>query len=262
MIEAILTSDTGLNASQSQLSTAGNNLANLNTTGFKANRSEFQDLIYTALTVPGAAGTPGSPPVGTQIGQGVRLGSTDKEFGPGPLQNTGRGLDVAIDGNGFFQVKSPGGQALYTRGGPFQLDPTGRLVTSDGYLVQPPIVVPANATSISIGADGTVSVVTANAPNTTQVVGHLTLVRFANPPGLSALGNNLYAATSASGSPVTGTPGQAGTGALRQGFLEASNVDPTTELANLLIAQQWFVANGHAVQSASEMLSKTAELVS
>ncbi len=260
MIEAIATSNTGLNASQSQLNTTGNNLANLSTTGFKANQTTFQDLVYTNLTLPGGAG-PNSPPVGTQIGQGVGLASTDKTFAQGPLQNTGQSLNVAIDGNGFFQVKAANGSVLYTRGGSFQLDSQGRLVTSDGSLVQPPITVPSNTTTVTIAANGTVSVVTSSAPNTSQVVGNLTLVRFANPPGLNSVGNNLYAATSASGSPVTNTPGQSGTGLLRQGFLEGSNVDPTTELANLLISQEWFVANGHVVQTASEMLSATTDLV-
>ena len=260
MIEAISTSNTGLNASQQQLNTTGNNLANLNTTGFKANLTTFQDLIYTTLATPVAAGKTVSPPGGTQIGQGVMTSSTDKQFTQGPLESTGQPYNVAIDGNGFFQVTGPGGAVYYTRDGTFQINSTGRLVTANGHIVQPPIVVPANATSVTIGTDGTVSVLTPGS-STPKVVGQLTLVRFANPPGLNSEGNNLFTATSSSGSPVTGTPGQSGSGLLRQGFLEGSNVDPTTELANLLIAQQWFVANSHGVQVASQMLSDTTDLV-
>ena len=250
MIEAITASNTGLDASQDQINTASNNLANLNTTSFKANRTLFQDLLYTTLQQS------------TQLGRGVSLSSTDKLFGEGPLANTGNSLDVAFDGNGFFQVKLPDGSTAYTRNGTFLVNVDGQLVTSDGFLLQPPIRVPTNYTAISIATDGTVSVTTPSSPNTFQKVGQLTLTRFANPPGLTSIGNTLYAVSPASGSPVTGSvPGQSGSGLLRQGFLESSNVDPNTELTNLLIAQQTFSANSQAIVVANDMLLTTAELV-
>jgi flagellar basal-body rod protein FlgG len=168
---------------------------------------------------------------------------------------------VAIDGPGFFQVKLPDGSTVYTRDGTFRIDPSGRLVTSAGFIVQPPITVPTNFTSINIGPGGTVTVTTADAPSTPRTVGQITLARFANPPGLTALGNNLFAASPASGRPVISAPEQSGTGALRQGFLEGSNVDATTELANLLVAQQYFTSNSQAIIVANEMLQTTVALI-
>jgi flagellar basal-body rod protein FlgG len=256
MIEAVSTSITGLDASQSMLDASSNNLANLNTTSFKSNRVLFQDLIYVSDQIPGLR-----EPAGTQVGRGVALSSTDKQFGQGPLINTGVSLDVAIDGAGFFQIKLPDGTTVYTRNGSFRIDTQGRLVTSDGFVVQPPITVPANFTSITIAPGGTVTVTTADQPNTPRTVGQITLVRFANPPGLTALGNNLYAASTASGQPVKSAPEQGGTGALRQGFLEGSNVDATTELANLLVAQQYFASNSQAVIVENEMLQTTVALI-
>ncbi len=256
MIEAIITSITGLDASQTFLDTTGNNLANLNTTAFKAARILFQDLIYVATQIPGL-----KQPAGTELGRGVAVSSTDQLFTQGPLQNTGRTLDVAIDGPGFFQVSLPGGGTAYTRDGSLQIDPTGRLVTSAGNLIQPPITVPTNFTSLVIGTDGTVQVFTPDSPNTPRTVGQIMLVRFANPPGLTNLGGNLFAASPASGSPVTEVPGQAGTGVLRQGFLEGSNVNAAAELTNLLIAQQTFVANSQVSVVANDMLTTTAQLV-
>jgi flagellar basal-body rod protein FlgG len=256
MIEAIATSNTGLDASQDQLDTAGNNLANINTTGYKANRDLFQDLLYTTLA-NASTGSPSS----TQLGRGVQLSSTDKLFGEGSLENTGGSTDVAIDGDGLFAVTLPNGGTAYTRAGNFTVNANGQLVTSDGNFLQPPITVPTNYTSITIGTDGTVSV-TVPGSSTPQTVGQLTLVRFANEPGLTAVGNNLFTASAASGSPVTSVAGQGGTGLIRQGFLESSNVDPTTELANLIIAQQTFVANSQAIVAANNLLIATTELVS
>jgi flagellar basal-body rod protein FlgG len=253
MIEAISTSNTGLNAAQTLLDVTGNNLANINTTGFKAGGVGFQDLLSVALTGPGAA----SP--GLQVGTGVAVASTDKSFAQGPLQNTGNPLDVAIQGSGFFQVARPDGSVAFTRDGSFRLDSSGRLVTADGLLLQPPIVVPPGTNSISVAADGTV---TALAGNSTQVLGRLTLVRFPNAPGLIGLGSNLYAASAASGGPATSVPGLGATGTLAQGFLEGSNVNPTTELVNLLIAQQTFAANSQAIVAENQMLTDTVSLVS
>jgi flagellar basal-body rod protein FlgG len=255
MIEAISTSNTGLNAAQTLLDVTSNNLANLNTTGFKAGAVGFQDLLSVAVQGPGPSSA------GLQVGRGVAVASADKSFAQGPLQITGRSLDVAIQGNGFFQVSRPDGSVAYTRDGSFHLDPSGRLVTADGSLVQPAIFVPPGVASIQIAADGTV---TALPPGATapQVLGQLTLVRFPNPPGLISLGSNLYAASAASGSPTTAVAGVGGTGTLAQGFLEGSNVSPVTELVNLLIAQQTFAANSRAIVVANEMLTDTVSLVS
>jgi flagellar basal-body rod protein FlgG len=263
MIQAINTSSTGLNASQALLDVTSNNLANLNTTGFKANQVAFQDLFYASVTGPGAAtGQVASAPVGTQVGLGVRLAGTAKMFTQGPLQNTGQPLDVAIQGNGFFQVTRPDGSVAYTRDGSFRLDPSGRLVTADGSLVQPSIVVPPGATAVTIAADGTVTANVGGSSVSAQVVGQLTLVNFPNAPGLTSVGNNLYAASAASGNPTTAVPGQGGTGTLAQGLLEGSNVNPTTELVNLLIAQQTYASNTRAILIASQMLSDTVDLIS
>ncbi len=256
MIEAIAASNTGLDASQDQLDTAGNNLANLSTTGYKANRVLFQDLLYTTLQAAGL-----TAPVGTQLGRGVQLSSTDKLFTEGPLENTGNPLNVAINGNGFFQVTLPDGSTAYTRNGSFVVNANGQLVTTDGNFLQPPITVPTNYTGITIAANGTVTVTVPNSL-TSRTVGQITLVNFANPPGLTSVGNTLFAASPASGSPVISIPGQAGTGILQQGFLEGSNVNATTELSNLLIAQQTFSANSEAINAANNLLITTTELVS
>jgi flagellar basal-body rod protein FlgG len=256
MIEAISTSNTGLNAAQTLLDVTSNNLANLNTTGFKTSSVGFQDLLSAAVQ-----GTGPSAPSGLQVGRGVAVADTNKSFAQGPLQDTGRPLDVAIQGNGFFQVTRPDGSTAYTRDGAFRVDASGRLVTADGSLLQPALVVPPGATSIHIAADGTVTALTPGATSP-LVIGQLTLVRFPNPPGLVSLGSNLYAASAASGSATIGVAGTGGTGTLAQGFLEGSNVSPATELVNLLIAQQTYAANSRAIIVENEMLSDTVSLVS
>ncbi len=258
MIEAISASTTGLNASQALLDVTSNNLANIDTTSFKAGAVRFQDLLSATVSGPAASSQGVSSPGGLQVGRGVAVASTSASFAQGPLQSTGQPLDVAIQGNGFFQVTRPDGSVAYTRDGSFHVDAAGQLVTADGSLVQPAIVVPPGATSVSIGADGTVTATTGRA---SQVLGQITLARFPNPPGLTALGNNLYAASAASGSPTTAVPGQAGTGTLVQGFLEGANVSPATELVNLLIAQQTFVANSQAIVAENQMLTDTVSLI-
>jgi len=252
MMRALWTAASGLEAQQFSMDVLSNNLANTNTTAFAANQVSFQDLFSAAIAGPSAAGS-------LQLGRGVLVSATNKTFAQGPLQNTGGPLDVAIEGNGFFQVTQADGAAAYTRDGSFQVDAGGRLVTAAGLPVQPAIVVPPGATSISIATDGTVTATIAGSPRT---VGQLTLIRFPNPPGLTSLGGNLYAASAASGNPTTAVPGQGGTGTLVQGFLEGSNVNPTTELVNLLIAQQTFAANSQAIVAANQMLIDTVGLVS
>ncbi len=262
MIRAFHTAATGMQAQSFLVDTTANNLANINTTGFKRNQVNFQDLIYLNLLQPGTEILQGTPvPTGLQIGNGVRVAGSTKVFTTGTLENTGNPLDVAIEGDGFFQVTFPDGTLRYTRDGGLRLNANGNLVTTDGFLVSPAITVPNDTQSISIGSDGTVSVITAGAPTTSTAVGQLTLARFPNPAGLLAEGRNLSRESPASGAPVTATPGQTGSGLLRQGFLERSNVEPVQELVNLLLAQRAYEFNTRAVRVSDEMLSATNELV-
>ncbi len=254
LIQGLFTSNTGLDASQTQINTTSNNLANLNTTAFKTNQIRFEDLYYNTLQAVGAVNGNVTLPGPIQTGNGVATASTAKSFTQGALQSTGQPLDLALDGNGFFQVVLPSGGTVYTRGGSFQVDTKGRIVTSDGSIVQPPITVPAGTLSVNIATDGTVSVSTQSSPNTFQTIGQIKTANFVNPSGLSSLGNNEYAATAASGPATTLIPGQDGSGVVRQGFLEGSNVDSTTELANLLVAQQTFSFNSQALSVANQML--------
>jgi len=212
--------------------------------------------------VPGSDAAQGlQVPTGLQIGSGVRVDGITKLFSQGVLVPTQRQLDVAIEGEGFLQVTLPDGELRYTRDGSLNLNAQGNLVTSDGFLISPQITVPQSAVSISIGSDGTISVQNAGALNASTVVGQLTLVRFQNPPGLSAEGRNLFAETASSGAPVISTPGQNGVGLTRQGFLERSNVDAVNELIQLILAQRAFEFNSRAVRTADNMLAATTDLI-
>ncbi len=238
MIKALFTAATGMSAQQTMVDTTSNNLANVNTTGFKRMSPQFQDLIYVTERTPGSIAQQGLPlPTGLQLGSGVAVSGTEKIFTPGTLNNTTNPYDVAIDGDGFFQVTMPSGLTEYTRAGNFSLNNNGNLVTSDGFLINPQIAIPQAATSVSIGTDGTVSVMTPGATAPTQV-GQLTLVRFQNPAGLNNEGRNLYSATQSSGQAVQTQPGQQGAGLIRQGYLEGSNVDVVAEMVNLIVAQR------------------------
>jgi flagellar basal-body rod protein FlgG len=262
MIRALFTAATGMNAQSSLVDVTSNNLANINTNGFKRNEVSFQDLIYVNEVAPGGAASQGQQvPSGIQIGSGVRVSSTPKIFTQGTQVSTQAPLDVAIDGQGFFQVALPSGETRYTRDGAFQLNSNGNLVTADGFLVQPQVTIPQDAVSITIGSDGTVSVINAGASNATVPLGQLTLVRFPNSPGLSAEGRNLFAETASSGSPIIATPGQSGTGLLRQGSVERSNVEAVSELVNLILAQRAFEFNTRAIRTSDEMLSSSTNLV-
>jgi flagellar basal-body rod protein FlgG len=262
MIRAFHTSATGMNAQQVVLDNTANNLANINTTGFKRSQIDFQDLIYTTLRQPGADSVQGQQiPTGLQLGHGVRVAGNTRLFSVGTLETTGNTLDVAIEGNGFFKIAAPSGGFRYTRDGAFRVNSNGELVTSDGFFVEPRISIPQDAVSVSVGVDGTVSVVTAGSPNTSQTVGQLTLTRFVNPAGLSAEGRNLFMETPASGTATDETPGQNGAGLLRNGFLERSNVDVVRELVNLIQAQRAYEFNTKAIKVADEMLSFTKDLV-
>lgn len=260
MLRSLFTAATGMSAQQLNVDVISHNLANVNTTGFKKGRAEFQDLIYQTMIQPGAPSDDGTQyPSGIQVGLGVRPVAVAKFFTPGDLVNTGNSLDLAIDGEGFFQVTLPDGTIAYTRAGNLRVDRDGRIVTNDGYPIEPGITVPADATSITIGGDGRVTV---TQPGTVAPVeiGTIELARFINSGGLKAIGKNLFLETDASGAPTTGTPGTEGRGTIVQGFLEMSNVNIVEELANLIIAQRAFDINSKAVQTSDEMLQTVSAL--
>ncbi|MBI3408001.1 MAG: flagellar basal-body rod protein FlgG [Planctomycetes bacterium] len=262
MIRAFHTSATGMNAQQIVLDNTANNLANMNTAGFKTSQVDFQDLIYTTLRQPGADSVQGQQiPTGLQLGHGVRVAGNTRHFAVGNLQATGNDLDVAIEGIGFFKITNPAGGFRYTRDGGFRLTSNKELVTSDGFFLEPRITLPQDTVSVSVGTDGTVTVITAGSPTTATQVGRLTLTRFPNPAGLSAEGRNLFAETPASGTATDVTPGQQGTGLVRSGFLEGSNVEVVTELVNMIQAQRAYEFNTKAIKVADEMLSFTNDLV-
>lgn len=262
MIRALFTSATGMNAQSTTIDNTANNLANVNTNGFKKGQADFQDLIYTSERVPGSEAAQGlQVPTGLQIGSGPRVAGITKVFTQGALTNTQNPLDISIEGQGFFQVTLPSGETRYTRDGALRLNQVGNLVTSDGFLISPAITIPQDAVSISVGSDGTVSVINAGAPNASAVVGQLNLVRFSNPAGMSAEGRNLFAETQSSGPAILATPGLNGTGFLRQGFLERSNVDVVNELISLILAQRAYEFNTRAVRTADNMLASTTELI-
>lgn len=262
MIKALYTSATGMNAQSTMIDNTANNLANVNTNGFKRGQADFQDLIYINERTPGAEAAQGlQVPTGLQIGSGVRVSGITKVFTPGTMQNTANPLDVAIEGEGFFQIVLPSGETRYTRDGSFGRNAVGNLVTSDGFLINPQVTIPQEAVSIQIASDGTVSVTNAGATNTTTPVGQLTLVRFANPAGLSAEGRNLFSESASSGQPLIATPGLNGAGLLRQGFKEGSNVQAVNELINLILAQRAYEFNTRSVRTSDNMLQATTELI-
>lgn len=258
MMKALFTGATGMEAQQMVVDNTANNLANVNTTGFKKSMMDFEDLIYVTQRTPGSEVAQGlQVPTGLQIGSGVRPAGNTKIFSEGVLSNTSNPLNVAIQGDGFFGVTLPDGQIQYTRDGTFHLDQSGDLVTTDGFLLSPKITIPQDALSITIGVDGTVSVTTPNSQTTPNTVGKITLVQFPNEAGLSSEGANLYSETPSSGAAKQVTPGQQGAGTLQQGFLEQSNVDIVTELVNLIQAQRAYEINSRAIKVADEMLQST-----
>jgi flagellar basal-body rod protein FlgG len=254
MLRAFSTAATGMSAQQMIVDTISNNLANMNTYGFKRSQVDFQDLMYVRSQEPDA-----NTPTGFEVGSGVRPASTLKVFTQGEMENTNRDLDVAVTGDGFFQVTGPGSKVFYTRDGSLRMDEKGTLVTSSGFPLSPTITIPPDARSITIGGDGTVNVY--QGTNTAaSTVGTIALVRFANPSGLNSEGRNLLSETTASGAPITGTPGQNGMGALQQGLLERSNVQMVTELVNLITAQRAYETNSRAIKAGNEMLTATNRL--
>ncbi|MDQ6619001.1 MAG: flagellar basal-body rod protein FlgG [Pseudomonadota bacterium] len=260
MIRSLWIAKTGLDAQQTQLDVVSNNLANVSTSGFKRSRAVFEDLLYQTLRQPGAQSSQQTQlPTGLQLGTGVRSVATERVFTQGNLQQTGNSLDVAINGQGFLQVQLPDGSTAYSRDGSLHTDSQGQLVTSSGYPMQPAITIPANAQTITIGRDGTVSVALAGQAAPTQV-GSLQLANFLNPAGLQARGENLYIETAASGAPTTNAPGANGLGTIQQGFIETSNVNVVEELVNMIQTQRAYEINSKAVQTSDQMLQRLSQL--
>jgi flagellar basal-body rod protein FlgG len=262
MIRALFTAATGMIGQQLQVDTVANNMANVNTTGFKKSRVNFQDLLYETLKPAGTETVDGAIiPEGVQVGHGVRPASVAKIFTQGNLIQTGNELDMVIEGQGFFQIQMPDGTTAYTRDGSFKKDRDGNIVTADGYPLEPAITVPENYLTFAVEQDGNVSVTTQDSATATNV-GQINLVRFTNPAGLDArIGHNLLLETEASGAPVEGTPGLDGVGLLDQGFLENSNVQVVEEVINLIIAQRAYEANSRVIQTSDEMLQVSTNIV-
>lgn len=245
---------TGLDAQQTRMSVISNNLANVNTTGFKRDRATFEDMLYQNLRQPGSQVNAGEQaPTGLMLGTGVRIVATEKTHTQGSLVTTKNALDLAVQGEGFFQIAQSDGTVAYTRDGSFKLSSTGQLVTANGAALQPAITIPANVASISVGQDGTVSVETA-AGGGAQVIGQIQIARFANPAGLQSMGQNLMKETTASGAPQVGQAGVAGAGQLMQGALEASNVNVVEEMVNMIETQRAYEINSKAISAVDGML--------
>jgi len=260
MFRALWTSASGMNAQQTNLDVISNNMANVNTVGFKKMRPTFQDLIYQTVREPGAPTSPTTrSPSGFQVGLGTYVADTYGIFSQGNIIQTGNTLDIAIQGDGFFKVVLPDGTIAYTRNGQFRLDRDGRIVNSDGYPLDPEITVPPDSISVGISADGTVSVLRQGA-TAVEEVGRIELAKFINPAGLRRIGNNLYLQTDASGEPIVDSPGNQGIGTLLQGYLESSNVNVVEEMVNLIIAQRAYEFNTKGITAADEMLSQAANL--
>lgn len=255
MIRALYTAASGMAAQELNLDNIANNLANSSTSGFRSRRLQFEDLMYQNLIMPGAAATQQTTVVaGLQVGLGTKSAASEVMQLEGDFTQTGNPLDLAIQGQGFFQVLLPDGQTAYTRGGSFHTDGQGNVVTQDGDPIQPSITIPSGATSITVGADGTVSVTVAG-QTAAQQVGSLQIALFNNPGGLNSTGSNLFLATTASGDPIVGTPGGTeGLGTIQQGFLEQSNVSVVSEFVNMIVAQRSYEANSRVVNAADQML--------
>ena len=256
MFRALYTAASGMSAQQTNLDNVANNLANASTTGFRRRVMQFQDLMYQNVVMPGSASTQQTVSSGLQVGLGTRSAATEVLQNQGDFTSTGNQLDLAIQGNGFFQVTLPNGQTAYTRSGNFQLDSQGNVVTSDGNPLVPAIAVPSSATNVTVGSDGTVTV-TLPAQTQAQQVGQIQLAMFPNPGGLNSVGSNLFLPTTASGDPIVGTPGgSTGLGTLQQGMLEQSNVSLVDEFVQMILAQRSYEANSRAVSAADQMLQQ------
>jgi len=260
MIRSLWIAKTGLDAQQTQMDTIANNLANVSTNGFKSSRAVFEDLLYQTLRQPGAQSSQQTQvPSGLQIGTGARPVAAERLFTQGNLQQTGNQLDVAIQGNGFFQVLMPDGTTSYTRDGSFQQNAQGQLVTASGFPIQPALTIPANALTVTIAQDGVVSVTQPGVTNPVQI-GSLQLATFVNPAGLMAQGQNLFQETGSSGSPSTTVPGSNGSGTLNQDYVETSNVNVVAEMVNMISTQRAYEINSKAITASDQMLQKLTQM--
>jgi len=260
MIRSLWISKTGLEAQQTQMDVVSNNLANVSTTGFKRSRAVFEDLLYQNLRQPGAQSSQQTQvPSGLQIGTGVRPVAAERIHTQGNLQLTGNKLDMAIQGAGFFQVLLPDGTTAYTRDGSFQVDSQGQIVTANGYVVQPAMTIPANATTMTVGMDGVVTITQPGATAPVQI-GNMQLATFINAAGLESMGQNLYLETAASGAPTTNIPGTNGTGSISQGYVETSNVNVVEELVNMIQTQRAYEINSKAITTSDQMLQKLSQI--
>ncbi|MFA6311243.1 MAG: flagellar basal-body rod protein FlgG [Sterolibacterium sp.] len=260
MIRSLWIAKTGLDAQQTQLDVISNNLANVSTNGFKRARAVFEDLLYQTLRQPGAQSSQQTAiPSGLQLGTGVKPVATERIFTQGSLNQTSNPLDIAINGQGFFQIQMPDGTLAYTRDGSFQKDGTGQMVTSSGYPLSPALTIPNNAISVTISRDGVVSVLQAGATTPTQI-GTIQLASFVNSGGLQSAGENLFVETASSGTPTPNTPGTNGTGLLNQGYVETSNVNVAEELVNMIQTQRAYEINSKAITTSDQMLAKLSQL--
>ena len=255
MDRSLFIAATGMEAQRINIDVISNNLANVNTTGFKKSRADFQELMYQSLKTVGAVSAEGTEvPTGIQVGLGVKPAAVQKIFEQGDFVSTGNPLDMVIEGKGFFQISKPDGEIAYSRAGAFKIDSEGNIVTSDGYPMEPAITIPSNALEITLTSDGTVSVLQAGS-NTPVEVGQIELAQFVNPGGLKAIGKNLFLPTGSSGDPTTGNPGSEGLGSINQGFIELSNVNVVEEMVNMIVSQRAYELNSKVIQSADEMLA-------
>jgi len=260
MLKALRTAATGMIAQQMNVDTIANNLANVNTTGFKKTKLQFQDILYQNIRQAGTASSVGTQvPTDLSVGYGTRAVASHRQFTEGNLTSTGNPLDMAISGDGFFQLQHPDGSTVYSRDGAFKINADGQVVNSDGYRMLPELTIPEDATAISIGTDGIVEVLLVGEDTPSQV-GQLELARFINPSGLSAIGRNLLVRTGASGDPVTDIPTQSGLGQIDQGYLEMSNVDVVDEMVDMIVAQRAYEMNSKAIQTADDMASIANQL--
>lgn len=260
MFEALSIASTGLSAQQLSVGVIANNLANVSTIGFKKSNWNFQDLLYQTVTAPGTATAVGTTPVGIELGSGVRAVSVHRVFAQGDFRDTGNPLDIATEGEGFFQVTLPDGTTAYSRDGSFQLDSGGNIVTAEGFPMVPNITVPTDVLSLTINSSGDIFALTPGNATPTQL-GTIELVRFANQAGLHSLGRNFYQETAASGTPTTGTPGLNGFGTVLQGSLEGSNVNIAEEMVNMIVAQRAYELNSKAIQTSDQMMAIANNLV-
>ncbi|MGB9716291.1 MAG: flagellar basal-body rod protein FlgG [Thermodesulfovibrionales bacterium] len=254
MLRSLFIAATGMEAQKLNIDVIANNLANVNTVGFKKSRADFQELFYQDLKTPGATSAEGSEiPSGIQIGLGVRPVAVQKIFLQGDFANTGNSLDLVIEGDGFFQIMMPDGTLAYSRSGAFKLDSEGRIVNSDGYPLEPSITIPTDTINITVGSDGKITVLQAGSATPSEI-GQIELARFINPGGLKSIGRNLFTPTASSGDPLLGTPGSEGFGTINQGFVELSNVNIVEEMVNMIISQRAYEVNSKAIQTSDEML--------